>query len=302
MTVTPATVDALAGTGLTLTENILFYDVTLANFTDSNLSTPASDLQALIDWGDGTHSIGKVTGSNGAFQVSGSHLFADPGQDDATITLVKVGSTATATASTSLNVGVPLGDALGGEGGTLSGTGGVGGAADTLSGTASAIISELEALIFTPIAAAPNSAGGAPIVDSTTSVIDSDPAVAPPPPPLTGSHDILFQNVSGQLAGWEVTGASLTGSALLGANPGPSWRAVGTGDFNDDSRPDILFQNTSGQVAIWEMMNGTNLVSGAVVASPGANWKAVGTGDFNDDHHSDILLQNTNGERRASGT
>ena len=44
VTVTPATVDTLAGTGMTLTENILFNDVTLADFTDSNLSTPASDL------------------------------------------------------------------------------------------------------------------------------------------------------------------------------------------------------------------------------------------------------------------
>ena len=113
VTVTPATVDTLAGTGLTLTENILFNDVTLANFTDSNLSTPASDLQALIDWGDRTHSAGKVTGSNGSFHISGSHLFAGPGQDDATITLSKVGSTATATASTTLNVGALFGDANG---------------------------------------------------------------------------------------------------------------------------------------------------------------------------------------------
>jgi len=113
VTVTPATIDALGGTGLTLTESILFNDVRLANFTDSNLSTPASDLQALIDWGDGTHSAGKVTGSNGAFQVSGSHLYAGPGQDDATITLSKIGATSTATASATLNVGVPLGDANG---------------------------------------------------------------------------------------------------------------------------------------------------------------------------------------------
>ena len=47
VTVTPATVDTLAGTGLTLTENILFYDVTLANFTDfelvdSSLGSPSS--------------------------------------------------------------------------------------------------------------------------------------------------------------------------------------------------------------------------------------------------------------------
>jgi hypothetical protein len=54
-----------------------------------------------------------VTGSNGTFAVSGSHLFADPGQDDATITLSKVGSNSTATASTTLNVGVLLGDANG---------------------------------------------------------------------------------------------------------------------------------------------------------------------------------------------
>ena len=54
-----------------------------------------------------------MTGSNGAFQVSGSHLYAGPGQDDATITLSKVGSTATATASTTLNVGALLGDANG---------------------------------------------------------------------------------------------------------------------------------------------------------------------------------------------
>ena len=115
----------------------------------------------------------------------------------------------------------------------------------------------------------------------------------PPPPPPTGAHDILFQNASGQVAGWEVDGASLTGSALLGANPGPNWSAVGTGDFNGDSEPDILLHNTNGNVAVWET-DGTNVTT-AAVANPGASWKAVGTGDFDGDHHSDILLQNTNG-------
>ena len=116
----------------------------------------------------------------------------------------------------------------------------------------------------------------------------------PPPPPPTGAHDILFQNASGQVAGWEVDGASLTGSALLGANPGPNWRAVGTGDFNGDSEPDILLHNTNGNVAVWET-DGTNVTTAAAVANPGASWKAIGTGDFDGDHHSDILLQNTNG-------
>ena len=87
---------------------------------------------------------------------------------------------------------------LGGAGGTLidgtgfSGLTTVGAGVYRLSGTAGAITSELDALIFTPTAGAPNttstttftlsdlsSANGAPTVDSTTTVIDSDPAAAP---------------------------------------------------------------------------------------------------------------------------
>ena len=75
--------------------------------------------------------------------------------------------------------------------------------------------------------------------------------------------------------------------------PGPSWHAIGTGDFNGDGKSDILWQNTSGQAAIWEM-NGTNIIaSPALSPKPGPSWKAVGTGDFNGDGKSDILWQNT---------
>ncbi|MGD1017038.1 MAG: Ig-like domain-containing protein, partial [Roseiarcus sp.] len=62
----------------------------------------------------------------------------------------------------------------------------------TLSGTASAITAELDDLVFTPTAGAPNTTStttltlndlssiyGSPTVDSTTTVVDSDPAVAP---------------------------------------------------------------------------------------------------------------------------
>ncbi len=84
--------------------------------------------------------------------------------------------------------------ALDGAGGTLSGTGLSGGSGGSyaLSGTAAAITIELDALVFTPTAGAPDtsssttftlsdlsSAGGAPAVDDTTSVTDIDPAVAP---------------------------------------------------------------------------------------------------------------------------
>ncbi len=99
-----------------------------------------------------------------------------------------------------LNVGATdtLTITLSGGGGTLadglgfSGLTSVSAGVYTLSGAAAAITSELDALLFTPTAGSPNtsstttftlsdqsSAGGAPAVDATTSVIDSDPAVAP---------------------------------------------------------------------------------------------------------------------------
>ena len=76
-------------------------------------------------------------------------------------------------------------------------------------------------------------------------------------------------------------------------NPGPAWKAIGTGDFNKDGKSDILWQNANtGQVSIWEM-NGNNLLGGGpVTPNPGTAWQAIGTGDFNQDGSSDILFQN----------
>ncbi len=48
------------------------------------------------------------------------------------------------------------------------------------------------------------------------------------------------------------------GGRAVDPNPGPAWKAIGTGDFNKDGDSDILWQNTStGQVSIWEMSGNT---------------------------------------------
>jgi hypothetical protein len=99
---------------------------------------------------------------------------------------------------------------LGGAGGTLadgpgfSGLTSVGSGVYALSGTASAITSELDALVFTPKAGSPNtsatttftlsdlsSAYAAPTVDSTTSVIDNDPV---PRIVTTPGSGLVFDN------------------------------------------------------------------------------------------------------------
>jgi hypothetical protein len=73
-----------------------------------------------------------------------------------------------------------------------------------------------------------------------------------------------------------MNGNKLIGGGPVTPNPGLSWHAIGTGDFNGDGHSDILFQNTSGQASVWEM-NGTTLVGGGAVSpNPGSSWRAVG--------------------------
>jgi hypothetical protein len=117
-----------------------------------------------------------------------------------------------------------------------------------------------------------------------------------PQPDFNGDlhPDILWQNSIGQASVWEMNVTNVIGGGAVSANPGPAWKAIGTGDFNGDGLADILWQNTSsGQAAIWDM-NGNSLVGGGPVSpNPGPAWQAIGTGDFNKDSHSDILWQNT---------
>jgi ELWxxDGT repeat protein len=111
-----------------------------------------------------------------------------------------------------------------------------------------------------------------------------------------GDSDILWQNTNGQAAIWLMNGTTPVSEPVVGANPGPSWHIVGTGDFNGDGNSDILWQNTNGQAAIW-LMDGTTPLSEPVVGgNPGPSWHIVGTGDFNGDGNADILWQNTNGQ------
>ena len=59
-----------------------FVDVSLeetvsATFTDNNPGDVAGNFAAVINWGDGTTSTGTVTGGDGAFTVTGTHVYPD---------------------------------------------------------------------------------------------------------------------------------------------------------------------------------------------------------------------------------
>ncbi len=106
------------------------------------------------------------------------------------------------------------------------------------------------------------------------------------------SDGILFQGANGQAAIWGMDGTHVIAGGPVSPNPGPAWKAIGTGDFFGNGPTDLLWQNTnSGQASIWEM-DGTHLIGGGpVTPDPGPSWHAIGTGDFNHDGHSDILWQ-----------
>src|SRR5205807_6780346 len=72
-TVAVADTDNLHASGTTIhgDPNVALTNVTVATFTDSNTANVAGDFIATVDWGDGTSTLGTVSGSGGAFTVTG---------------------------------------------------------------------------------------------------------------------------------------------------------------------------------------------------------------------------------------
>jgi hypothetical protein len=96
------------------------YTGPVATFTSSYTGNPASDFTAAINWGDGTTTVGTITGGNGSFGVSAlganGHLYADEGtygitvtiSDDAPGTAVGLGSGAAAVQENDQLAGSPV--------------------------------------------------------------------------------------------------------------------------------------------------------------------------------------------------
>ena len=70
---------AAGGFTVSATEGAASGPQTVATFTDPGGVEVLSDYTAMVDWGDGSSSIGTITESGGMFTVQGSHIFAEDG-------------------------------------------------------------------------------------------------------------------------------------------------------------------------------------------------------------------------------
>jgi hypothetical protein len=68
------------------------YEGRVATFRDDNRLAQASDYAAVVDWGDGTTTTGRVTGDDGRFEVEGAHTYAAAGARALRVTLVQNGA------------------------------------------------------------------------------------------------------------------------------------------------------------------------------------------------------------------
>ena len=208
------TTTTYSGSQLTVTNGTATETFTLSNPATANFMVAADNTGGVLLIAE-TAIAPTITGTV-ANQTTISETAVTP-FSGVTITDANNGGTDTDTLSITLSGGGTLADGAGFSG--LSGSNGN----YTLSGTAAAITAELDALVFTPVDGVPNtsvtttftlsdksSAYGTATVNSTTTVIDSDPAVAPT---ITGTK-------AGQTTISETAVTPFSGVTITDANNG----------------------------------------------------------------------------------
>jgi hypothetical protein len=93
--------------GISSTEGVAFTGM-VATFTDPNPNDPASTFMATISWGDGHTSSGTISGSGGAFSVSGSNTYAEDGTFAIGVQIFDVGGTTASAAGSATIVDAAL--------------------------------------------------------------------------------------------------------------------------------------------------------------------------------------------------
>ena len=183
----------------------------------------------------------------------------------------------------------------------------------TVSGSASAVTTALDGLVFTPTAnqvlpgqavtttftIAANDGIAAPATDSTTTVIAREPQASDFIG--TGTSDVLwFNSASGGVLYWAITdGAVAASDPIAGFSPGSGWSVLGTADFTGGLASDVLLEYSSGgedSFGYWALQKGAYSAYDPLAGfAANSGWAVLGTGDFTGNGTDDVLLGYTSG-------
>ena len=90
-----------------------------------------------------------------------------------------------------------------------------------------------------------------------------------------GKADIVWRDISGDIAIWLMSGASVLSAGSLGTVP-TIWSLALTGDYNGDGMSDLLWRDNAGHTGIW-FMNGLTVATTGGLRSFPAVWTVQGT-------------------------
>ena len=249
-------------------------------FADSIPNDPSSigDLSAVIDWGDGTATVGTVIelGNSGMFEVVGSNTYASGGSKPVSVTMTETEGMAffetTATGFANVEPYPP----------PPAGT------------TANMIMNN-------------PSNGDYEIYDVGSNAILAANALDQLPTGLAfaalgtfqagDTSDMLLRNSStGAFDAYYISGDSITGTALVGTVE-LSWNYAGTGDFDGTSTlTELLLRNsTSGAFELYHIAGG-GVLAGSAVGPVGNNFQVKGFGSFSESGTTQMIMQDTSGD------
>ncbi len=80
----------------------------VGSFTHPNTNLTVADFVVSINWGDGSVTPGLVGGSNGSFNVGGSHIYHQAGNYPITLTVTPSGANGSSSQSTAIVSGAPI--------------------------------------------------------------------------------------------------------------------------------------------------------------------------------------------------
>jgi len=134
--------------------------------------------------------------------------------------------------------------------------------------------------------------------------VESGAAVIPKGRPYDvngdGRSDLLWRRyftVGAEHAAWLMNGAAIDSYGLLQPIDDPSWKPIGSDDFDGDGKADIVWRRDGdGLVGIWSMDGLTLRESRALLPIPGRGWRLAATGDLDGDDRADLVWEFVEGQ------